>query len=257
MSPKLSQSGRLDKIKDIIRLEKKVVVTDLSKEFRVTEETIRRDLDKLEEEGLVTRTYGGAILNVESITEKIDFVRRAQTNVEEKHIIAKLTVPLIGEDVQISADSSSTVMEVLKLLKHRKDLTVLTNSLIIFNELDQTQMEIISTGGTTNKDSLSLGGIIAKTTLENYRVDTALISCKGLHINEGIFDSNDSEAELKKILIKHARRVILLADHSKFNKFAFVKIMELSDIDILVTDREPSPEWKRLFQRMNTMVIHG
>lgn len=253
----MNQKERLDSIRNTIRQERKVIVAELSNQFGVTEETIRRDLDKLEEEGLVTRTYGGAVLNIEYITEKIHFIMRSQTNVEEKQIISKLAASLIEENIEISADSSSTVVETLKLLKHRKDLTVLTNSLIVLNDLDQTQMEIISTGGTTNKESLSLGGVIAKTTLENYRVNTALISCKGLHLSGGIFDSNDSEAELKKVLINHAQRVILLVDHTKFNKFAFVKIMELDNIDILVTDREPSPEWQRVFQQNNITVIHG
>ncbi len=91
----MAQKDRLEQIRQIVRLEKKVVVANLSNQFGVTPETIRRDLEKLEEEGLVVRTYGGAVLNQTESSEKIDFVKRSETNVEEKRAIAGIVSEMV------------------------------------------------------------------------------------------------------------------------------------------------------------------
>ena len=98
----------------------KVVVANLSNQFGVTPETIRRDLEKLEEEGLVVRTYGGAVLNQTESSEKIDFVKRSETNVEEKRAIAGIVSEMVPPNASIGCDASSTVMETLKYLSERK-----------------------------------------------------------------------------------------------------------------------------------------
>lgn len=107
---------RLEEIRKIVRKETRVSVADLSKLFDVTEETIRRDLDKLETEGLISRTYGGAILNQNITFENVDFQRRAQTNPEAKREIASLVAAVLPWNTTVCADGSSTVAEALKML---------------------------------------------------------------------------------------------------------------------------------------------
>ncbi len=249
-------TNRLATIRQLLLNDKKVLVSDLSQKFSVTEETIRRDLEKLEAENFATRTYGGAVFNGEEIVSNIPFYKRAEKNFEQKQNIAIKTVQLLKNRSTISADSSSTVMETLKLLKDRNDLTIVTNSTEALRELMLSSVNILSTGGMFNKQSLSLQGTLAEQSICNYNVDTAVISCKGLDIATGITDSNEDEAKLKMRMISQATEVILLADSSKFNKKAFVHLTNLSNITTIITDKEPSKEWITYLKTNQIQLIY-
>lgn len=111
----MAAKDRIQAIKQMVANDKKVTVSNLSSIFQVTEETIRRDLEKLEDEGFLTRTYGGAVLNSAVLADNIHFYKRAKSFYEEKQIIARNTLPFIKNKTTMAADSSSTVMELLKL----------------------------------------------------------------------------------------------------------------------------------------------
>lgn len=242
----MAQKERLTLIQEKLQKENRVTVSRLSKEYGVTEETIRRDLEKLEKDGILTRVHGGAVLNSERAAENIHYLIRAQHNSSEKKIIGEIAASILPGQVTICADASSTVMEAVQLLKNRPETTVLTNSVQIIRELSQFPVTIVSTGGIINKTTFSMQGNFVRKVLSEYFVDIVLISCKALSLNGGIFDSNAEEGELKHQMVLQGQRVILLADHSKFDRKAFVKVMELDELDTLITDREPSEDWKRL-----------
>ncbi|MBD7910744.1 MULTISPECIES: DeoR/GlpR family DNA-binding transcription regulator [Clostridium] len=246
---------RLEIIKQIVKRDKKLYVSKLSAKFDVTEETIRRDLEKLETEGLVTRTYGGAILNSQHTNEEIPFMKRSSTNLEFKEAIALKAVNLIEQGSTIVADSSSTVLETMRLLKDRTDITIITNSVEALILLSDSSVNVLSTGGNLKHRSKSLQGSISKNTISNYNVDVALVSCKAIDMNKGILESNEAEAELKKVMIEQASTIILLVDSSKFDRTSFVKMFEYKDIDYIITDEEPSEEWKEFFELNNIEVI--
>jgi len=253
----VAQKGRLDKIREIIKQDKKVLVLDLSEQFGVTPETIRRDLEKLENEGLVVRTYGGAALNgqTQENSEKISFIKRSRTNVEEKRSIAAIAATKIPANASIGCDASSTVMELLSLLSEREDLLVLTNSASVIHDMENTKFEILSTGGLLNRQSFSMQGGVARTTIQEYHLDMVFISCKGINSN-GIYDSHELEADVKKALIERGHKVFLLVDHTKFDRVAFMKLTELDHIDALITDREPEEKWMMLFNQFNIEVFY-
>lgn len=252
----MAQKERLALIRQAVRKEKKISVSELSKEHGVTEETIRRDLEKLEQEGLINRTYGGAVLNIEKISAHVDYLRRSQTNKEAKMIIGKLAAQEIPPHTAIGADASSTVMEAVSMMKDRPDITVLTNSVKIIRELDQSALNIISTGGQVNKNTFSMQGNIVRQILSNYYVDVVLISCTALEVDGGVFDSNEEEAELKRLLVNRGQKTILLADHTKFNKVAFVRVLDYSQIDVVITDRNPGQEWSEMLQAKGVRLIY-
>lgn len=251
----MAQKDRLESIRRSIQLGKKVTVSQLSRELGVTEETIRRDLEKLEQEGILTRIHGGAVLNTHSVSENIDYLVRANHNRMEKEVMGRLAVSVIPDRASICADASSTVMEAVRLLKGQPDITLLTNSVQIINELSQSAFTVVSTGGTVNKNTFSMQGKAVRKILADYYVDIVLISCKALNLSGGIFDSNEEEGELKRLMVERGQKVILIADHSKFNRVAFIKVMDLDKLDVLVTDREPSPEWKALCQEKNIQLV--
>ena len=226
-----------------IQGEKKVIVTELSKEFDVSEETIRRDLEKLSEEGHVTKTYGGAVLNEKSSID-LPFNVRQQSNPSGKKIIADIIATEIQEGDHIFLDASTTAVFVAKSIKQKKKLTVITNSIENLLELsDVENWDIISTGGLLKAGTMSLLGKRASDSVRSVNVDKLILSCKGFDLEKGITDGNDETASVKTAMIEAAGEVYLAVDSSKFDKVAFSQICPLADIDYVVTDKKPDEKW--------------
>lgn len=245
---------RRQKIMEKIRLDQKVYVADLAKAFKVTEETIRRDLEKLEAQDLLRRSYGGAILT-ESTSEDFSYKRRSTINSESKLAIAEKAARLIQDGDTIMMDSSTTCQALLQRLKEQKDITIITNSIRLMNDFMGSGFKMICTGGTMRESSCALTGSITSQTLEKYFVDFAFISCKGIDREKGIMESNESESRIKSIMIRQARKAVLLVDHSKFDKTAFVKCDDFSQIDTIVTDQLPAKEWQDFFHDQHLELI--
>ena len=247
---------RLNKIRQIALNEKMISVSGLSSIFQVTEETIRRDLEKLESIGFITRTYGGAILNARSQLDGIHFFKRAKDHLKEKQRIAINALSLLEDKTTIAVDSGTTTIETIKLLRDRTDLTILTNSTEIFHELELSNINVVSTGGDFNKNSLSLQGQLTESIIKQFHVDIMIMSCKGLDIEDGVLDSNGKEAEIKKVFLEQASEVVLLVDSSKFDQKAFVKLTEWANINYIVTEREPSGKWKAFCEDNEIVLIY-
>lgn len=246
---------RRQKIMEKIRLDRKVYVSELAKTFKVTEETIRRDLEKLESQDLLKRSYGGAVI-AESTSDELSYTRRSAINSEGKLIIAEKAASLIHDGDTIMMDSSTTCQALLQRLKGQRDITVITNSIRLMNDFTGSGFKMICTGGTMRDSSCALTGSIACQTLAKYYVDFAFISCKSIDLKKGIMESNESESRVKSIMMQQARKTILLVDHSKFDKTAFVKCDDLARVDTLVTDVPPSKEWQEFLadQHINLIV---
>ena len=252
----MAGKDRLLLIKQYVQSMKKVSVMELSQNFGVTEETIRRDLDKLEVDGLITRTHGGAIWNTGIQKEGVHFYRRMSKHIKEKQEIAQKVIKLLEDKKTVIADSSTTVMETLKLIADKDDISVVSNSTEVFREFQQSPLTIISTGGEFNKKSLSLQGQLAKSNIVKYNVELALISCKGLSIEKGVQDSNEGEAEIKKTMLNQAKEVALLVDSSKFDQMAFVSLIELESLDYIITDACPGKEWIEFCEQKGINLIY-
>ena len=182
---------RKNEILSILQKEQRVLVAELSTRYHVTEETIRRDLEKLEKEGFVKKTYGGAVLNKNS-TIDMPLKIREKTNRKEKQKIAQTVASLIEDGESIMLDSSSTSLMIAQELKKKKKLTVITNSVEVLIELSGCEgIQVISTGGTLRDSSLSLVGKMAQDVLKKYYVDKTILSCKGIDIVKGVTDSHD------------------------------------------------------------------
>ena len=246
---------RRQKIVEFIQKDRRVYVANLSQLFDVTEETIRRDLEKLESENLLTRTYGGAVLN-QHTNEDLPFPKRKSTNRELKQKIALKAVDLINDGDTIMMDTSSTCLELLEALQCKRDLTIITNSIKIPYDFAHLNFNIISTGGVLRSHSLALVGPIAHDTLQKYYVDMAVMSCKGISLDKGVMESNEPESELKKSMLNQAEKFILLADHTKFNKTAFIKFCSLRSVDYIVTDTKPSEKWLELSESQKIEFLY-
>ena len=166
---------RIDEIRQKVETEGEVFVSDLSRIYNVTEETIRRDLEKLKKDGIITRTFGGAVLNTTPQNDRVHFFKRKAINLESKKKIAKLLVDkFIGVNTMM-IDNSTTVLEAVKLFKDNENLTAITFSAQIFQELDTCKMKLVSTGGLYDEKTRSFYGKPAKEAMKKYNVDLVLL----------------------------------------------------------------------------------
>jgi len=248
---------RKSEILATLQREKSVLVSELSQKYSVTEETIRRDLDKLAKEGYVNKTYGGAVLK-QKVNEDLPFKVREKTNTSQKQRIAKTVVSMIEDGESIMLDSSSTSLMIAKGLKNYHDLTVITNSVEILIELSTNKnVKVISTGGVLRESALSLGGSDARRLLKRFNVDKAILSCKGINMKKGITESNEGEAEMKLTMSGCAKETIWAVDSSKFDKISFVSFSQLKSGDKVVTEEYPSDEWKKYLEEKNVQLFVG
>lgn len=244
---------RHKKIVEIVNNRLSIRVTELSKIFSVTEETIRRDLEKLEKENLLMRSHGGAV-SIEKDQSEISYLEREITNAAEKRAIAVEAARFIEPGDQIVLDASTTAWYVAKELSDMP-LTVLTNSIKVAIELSKKeQVKVISTGGTLLSQSLSYVGPLAERSLGMYHVNKAFISCKGVHLEKGLSDYNESQAMLKKQMMEIADENILMVDSSKFGTRAFSQIAPMSKVDCIITDSNIDEKIKSQLAEMNINV---
>lgn len=237
-------------------LDGKVIVSALSQEFDVTEETIRRDLEKLDKEGLVKKSYGGAVL-VQNYSTDLPHSVRKKANVEAKQKIAEKISTLFNDGDCIMLDASSTALLLLNYIRNLKNITLITNSVEALIELsDKDDWNVFSTGGKLKKGSLSLVGPSAEKTIRSFHVDYAVCSSKGLDINRGITDSNEKDSEMKQAIFESAETKILCVDSSKFDKISLIKVGDISDVDIIATDTEPSAHWQEHLKRKDVELIY-
>ena len=234
----------LEKLQD----EKRVVVSELSQMYGVSEETIRRDLDKLEKEGLAIKSYGGAVIN-EDVSIDLPFNVRKNQNVVGKQKMAEIVASLVHDGEHLLLDASTTAVFVAKALKEKERLTVITNSMEILLELaDVSGWNIISTGGMMKEGYLAFLGSRTEEVIRYYFVDTVIFSCKALDENWGVMESQEAFGTAKRAMLDSGRKKILVVDNTKFDQTAFSVAGRLRDVDIVVTDAKPSEKWLKLFE---------
>lgn len=230
---------RYEKIVQLVNERGSIRVTELSELCQVTEETIRRDLDRLEAAGRLRRSHGGAMSVKEGQTET-PYAEREVLFADEKRQIAQEAVKQIMPKDRILLDASTTAWYMAASMPDIP-LTVLTNSIKVAAELStKERIEVIATGGIVAPRSLSFVGPLAERSLDAYHVDKLFLSCKGAHLDRGISESHELQARIKQRMIGIADRVFLLADGSKFGSQAFAHVARWESVHEVITDRTAS-----------------
>lgn len=246
---------RKNEILATLQKEQRVLVSELAKKYDVTEETIRRDLEKLERDGFVKKTYGGAVLNKNTNVD-LPLRIREKTNRQQKQKVAEIAASLIEEGDSIMLDASSTSLMIAQKIKGMRKLTVITTSVEVLIELAQADgISVISTGGNLKASSLSLVGRNTEECLCRFNVDMAFVSCKGIDRERGIMESNEMEAGVKLMMKKSAKQSVFVIDSSKFDKISFVKVMDFGKGDIVISDALPDEQWMQYFASRGVKVI--
>ena len=243
------------KIADIVSKNGGIKTSDLSSTFNVSEMTILRDLAMLEEQGILKRVYGGAV-SIKSNTGEISSILRKRIHAPEKDVIGEKALDLITEGDSIFLDGSTTALALARRLYVMEDLVVVTNALEIINELRQnSNIELICTGGEFKKITADFLGPVAETTLKNYNADKAFISSTGISLKAGITVQNPLQASIKKIMIGNSAESILLVDCSKFDIVTLNKVCLLEEIDTIITDKKPGGNYLKFFKKNNIKIL--
>lgn len=238
---------RRDKILELLREDGSAKVLDLARIFKVTEVTIRQDLEKLEKDELITREHGGAYLkNIQKQVQNVSLVH--QENLDKKELIARKCLEFIESGDTIILDSGSTTTEVAKMLKGMKGLTVITNALNIALLLGgEPGIEIIVTGGEFKPPTLSLTGQKAADFFKGLHVQKLFLATAGISLKAGLTYPSISDLVVKKAMIDAAETTYLVADSSKIGKAAFASLGALSLIDYIITDAGIEEKHKQVF----------
>lgn len=242
---------RQQKIKDMLMTEKHVDVSQLSRMFIVSEVTIRRDLEKLEKEGCLIKTYGGAVLNEESYSMP-DFTSNRESvddgeNSEDRKMIGRIAADMIGPGEAIFLTPGSTCLEIAKNLYNKK-ATVVTNDLNIGMALkDCVGIKTIVTGGDLVQSTGILVGHFSRKVLEEIFINKAFIGVKGVNIESGYTVDSYEESVIIKTVVEISKEAIIVADHSKFDRTAFAGLGDLTLAKKVITNRQVSSAYKKFF----------
>ena len=204
----------------------------------VSEATVRRDMDELASRNLVQRIYGGVSLPSLITVEPSVFQRRS-TNQAQKRMIGELAASLIQDGETIFLGSGSTTLEVARSLKHKKNITVITNSLPIVNLLaDSSGVQVVVTGGYLRQAELSMIGHIVEQSLSELRSDKVIMGIQGIHPEHGLTNNYLPETKTDRAIVRVAPVVFVVADHSKFGQLKSSFVADLSAVHTLITDSE-------------------
>jgi len=251
------KAERRRKILELIAGNNQVTVADIVGPFKVSEMTARRDLAELAREGLLRRGHGGATSSLGRSYEP-PYLLRAADHRTPKQAVGKAAARMISDGDSVAFDVGTTTLEVARALEGRRNLTIVTASLPIANEIVtrfslDSDIRLILTGGIVRADELSMVGEFAARLYGELRVDKAFIGVGGISLKDGLTEYNLDDALVKRALIASAERVIVVADGSKFGRTTFAQIVPLSEIDTVVTDRSAD---QRTVAGLEAMGIH-
>lgn len=242
-------------IVSLVDRERSVRVTSLARLFQVTEETIRRDLEKLESEGKLVRSHGGAVSR--SGGHELSFAERELSFFGDKQAIAREAVKLVEEGDTILIDASTTALQMARLLPDMT-LTVLTNSMQVCIELtNRPRMRVVCTGGTLSPPTLSFVGFRAEQMLSEYHIHRLFFSCSGIDFEHGLSDINESQAVLKQRMMSVTDQTYLLVDKSKFGVKSLKRFGKVADVKSIITTDTIDPAIVRELELLRVGVHLG
>jgi len=241
---------RRKRILELIEAKNSISVAELGQIFGVSEMTIRRDLRSLDREGFLKRVHGGAIADRGRSYEP-PFLIRAPESAGEKEAIGRKAASLVKDGDSVALDVGSTTLQVAKALVGVQNLTIITSSLRIAAVLSSAPgIRLIVTGGIVREGEMSLVGHLAQRAYQDFRVDKAFIGVGGLDLANGLTEYNLEDALVKREIVNHAARVIVVADSSKLGRTCFASVAPLSRVHTLVTDSHgPAELMAKLVQK--------
>lgn len=232
-----------------------VWVSRLAVDLKVTEETIRRDLEKLEKQECLMRTHGGAI-PVDATAYELSLEKRKRTNIDIKQKLASAAATHVLPGDTIFLDASTTTFYMARELKNMKNITIITNSIRIISELAAADhIKLIAVGGVVSKNQSYVGTLAENNITSSYFADKIFFSSKGVIEGSGILESNEQECGIKQCMLKNAKSAYYLCDKSKVDRVGFAKLATFDEIDYFITDAEINDSWRKKLIESKVEVI--
>jgi len=242
MGAKLSPYERRRLLYDRVREVGKLEIGTLAEEFRVSEMTIRRDVKEMESANMLRLDHGQVLARDMGIWE-LPVSSRLRVNTEEKRLIARAAVELLRPRMTVGLDGSTTCMYVAKAIEDTEELTVVTNNISLAAVVaPRSPADLIVIGGTARKDSLSMLGELAEQMIRQLNLDIFFMSGLGVHWEKGVTENHLLEVRVKQCFIASAKRVVVVADHTKMGQVALTTSCPVSRISTVVTDAGADPE---------------
>ena len=250
-----STVDRRNEIVQLINKNGKAKVEELSKYFSVSTVTIRNDLAYLEREGIIHRSYGGALIR-DSVAIDASILEKRKLHVDEKRRIGISAASMILDGDSVILDSGTTTSEIARNIKDRKELTVMTNAINIASELAGSgEINVLLTGGTLRKQSYSLVGPQAEVILREYCFDKLFLGVDGFDLEFGLTTPNLFEARLNQVMVEVSKEIIAVADSSKFGRKSLCLIAKPNKITRVITDTKISREYYNSLTSLGIDVI--
>jgi DeoR/GlpR family transcriptional regulator of sugar metabolism len=240
----LTTYERRQSLLDLLRKQPGLRVPELALALNVSEGTVRNDLNALEQEAVLIRVHGGAVLNQQGQFQNNSFLRRFQQNAAAKLAIAREAAVLVKDGDSILLDASSTALYFAKALSAHRRLRVITNGFEVARELahDSTNT-VILIGGVVNNESSSVTGLLSEHIIEELHIQKAFLSCSGFSLERGMTEVHLAEAQLKRKVIESSQQLFALVDSTKFGKEDLTSFARPEKINRLFTDVQVSYEW--------------
>lgn len=226
------QVERYTQIRALLEKTPTLRIGQLAKLLYVSEATVRRDVDAMEKDGLLKRVYGGVTLN----KEDMPLTLRSFQHADEKDEIGKQAAELVKDGQTIFIDSSSTALHILPYIKHKKDMTVISNSQKVIDTLAFSNNKLILTGGELIPRNLAYVGELACRSLDMYRPELVFFSSQGIDINGEITDVSESETALRRAALRRGIQTVFLCDSSKAGRIYTHHVCYKSEITKIITD---------------------
>ena len=246
---------RRDRILDRLSQDGRVSVAELSRQFGVSEVTIRGDLQTLADKNLIFRTHGGAVPATGRMFD-ISLTRRRQQQIDEKGRIGRAGADLVRDGDAIFLDSSSTALAIAQNLKSHRHLTIITNSLAIAQEmLDADNIPVVMLGGTLRRDTASLVGESWLEPVKRFNIEKGFFGAHGLNIPEGLTDVSEAEADVKRPLVTFCRQRIAVLDATKWGRVGLASFAAVNDFQCVLSDTRAPREMVDAVRSLGIEVI--
>lgn len=246
---------RQKQILSLLSHQGRLRVSEIVERFSISEATARRDLESLALQGKAQRVHGGVIA-VEQAPPELPILEREGEQSDEKTRIGRATARLVSNNETVFLGSGTSVLEVARNLRDRKNLTVITNSLPVLNTLAGIEeITVISLGGMLRESELSFIGHITEQALAEVRVDKVIMGTRGVSLEHGLTNDYLQETLTDRAILKIGREVIIVADHSKVNRVSTVLLAPLNTMNILVTDSKVDRKFIQALKKQGINVI--
>ncbi|MET3696715.1 DeoR family transcriptional regulator [Bacillus oleivorans] len=247
--------NRQKEIIEILNQTEKVLISDLSDQFNVSEMTLRRDLEVLAQKGVIKRIRGGAV-KINQGSYELPFELRCDKNHDVKERISKVAANMIKDGETVVIDTGTTALAVAEKLKERNNLTIITSSLrVAWLLADRPNLNLIITGGVVRTGERSLIGEFTEDVYDHFFPDTFIAGVGGVDPINGFTDFNLEDTRVKKKAIKVSQRTIVVADDSKLGKTAFAKIASLEEVDTFITNKTSNTEAINQLKKKDLTVV--